>query len=280
MKFELSVMFAFAVSCAAKNYTVLTFGDSWGDYGPTWKVIRDTFAKNGVPVTVKSAAVGGTTACAWALYGNSMVAAAKLQFPELKETGPDFVWFTAGGNDMVYDKKFHKCTKQATSINGSEQCTDAATAKVRRCTEKLFDHYWKAFPKSQIMQANYDVPCESNACRGMDDAFLGEYCGSTPSPINCYNTVARHWVSDYIGTLAKKYKEPQYTAVHIEGVGQMVEGDVKAHVGVPDLDRSGVCRDMLACVHPAYGSKYATAVGDAFWRLFFNKYTKKADVIV
>merc|ERR1719198_1976847 len=122
------------------------------------------------------------------------------------------------------------------------------------------------------MECNYDVPCENPSCRGWDEAFLGDYCGKN---ITCYNTMARNWVNDYIGTLAKKYSEPQYTAVHIEGTGQMVEGDVKAHVGVPDIDRSGVCDKMIACVHPLYGSKYATAIGDAWWDLFFSKYVTK-----
>merc|ERR1719487_2153297 len=127
------------------------------------------------------------------------------------------------------------------------------------------------------MQCNYDVPCENKGCRSLDQGYLGKYCGSN---IHCYNTMAVHWVSDYIGALAKKYPEPQYTGVHIEGIGQMVEGDVKAKIGVPDLDRSGVCDKMLACVHPVYGSKYATAIGDAFWDLFFKKYVGSDQALV
>jgi hypothetical protein len=240
-------------------------------------VIKDAFRKNGVPVTVKSAAIGGTTACQWAVDGNAMVQAAKVQFPDLSEDGPDFVWYTAGGNDMIDDNTFGSCTKNAKSLEEAEKCTDAATNKAKTCTEKLFDNYWKAFPKSQVMQCNYDVPCENAGCRGMDAGYLGAYCGSN---ITCLNNMAVHWVSDYIGALSKKYPEPQYTAVHIEGIGQKVEGDVKADLGVPDLDRSGVCDRMLACVHPVYGSKYATAIGDAFWNLFFSKYTKKDDIVI
>jgi hypothetical protein len=111
----------------------------------------------------------------------------------------------------------------------------------------------------------------------MDAGYLGAYCGLN---VTCLNTMAVHWVSDYIGSLSKKYPEPQYTAVHIEGIGQKTEGDVKADLGVPDLDRSGVCEKMLLCVHPVYGSKYATAIGNAFWDLFFSKYTTKNDAVV
>jgi hypothetical protein len=276
MKLEVLVVFALAASAAAKTYTVLTFGDSWGQLGPSWKVIRDAFKKNGVPAEVKSSAVSATTACQWAVNGNALVRAAKNKFPHLTD-GPDFVWYTAGGNDMIYDLAFGRCTKRAKSIEAAEVCTDTATKKVLKCTEKLLDNYWKAFPKSQVMQDNYDVPCENRACWGMDAGYMGAYCGKN---ITCLNTMAQHWVNDYIGALQKKYPQPQYTAVHIEGVGQALEGDVKASVGKVDVDRSGVCDQMLMCVHPRYGSKYATAVGDAFWNLFFSKYTTKDDTTV
>lgn len=260
-----------AIGASAKHYTVLTFGDSWGQIGPSWRVIRDVFRKHGVDVTVRSAAISGTTACQWAMDPASMVQMARLQFPTHLE-GPDFVWYTAGGNDMIYNNSFADCTRNAKTIEEAEQCTDSTTQAVRSCTEKLFDRYWKSFPKSQIMQVNYDVPCENRACESMDAGFLGSFCGTN---ITCLNTMAVNWVNHYIGALAEKYPEPQYTAVHIEGTGQMVEGDVKAHVGVPDIDRSGVCDKMVACVHPLYGSKYATAIGDAWWDLFFSKYVTK-----
>ena len=35
MKFEVLVVFALAAGVYGKNYTVLIFGDSWGDVGPT-----------------------------------------------------------------------------------------------------------------------------------------------------------------------------------------------------------------------------------------------------
>lgn len=268
--------FALAAGTEAKTYSVLAFGDSWGDVGPTWRVIRDAFKKNGVDATVKSAAIGGTTACGWAKDGDAMVKAAKKQFPDLID-GPDFVWYTAGGNDMIFNHKFGRCTGSAKSIEAAELCTDTATKEAMACTDKLFDAYWKAFPKSKVMQCNYDVPCENPSCRDMDAGFLGAYCGRN---ITCLNTMAEHWVNDYIDALQEKYPQPQYTAVHIEGIGQSVEGDVKAGVGKVDIDRSGVCDRMLDCVHPVYGSKYATAIGDAFWNLFFSKYTEKRDSLV
>jgi hypothetical protein len=268
-------------------YTVLVFGDSWGDFGPTWKVIRDAFKRHNVPVIVKSTAIGGTTACLWAKDGAAMAQAARLEFPFHKD-GPDFVWYTLGGNDMIFDGQFQRCTKSAPSIDEAEKCTDEATAKVKTCTSKLLDHYWNAFPKSKVMECNYDVPCENQACRGFDQGFLGGYCGSNTT---CYNTMATHWVSEYIGSLAKKYPEPRYTAVHVEGASQMAAGIPGASVGVPVLDRSGPCDMMLECVHPIYGSKAADAVGEAFWDLFFSKHvdssatarasgTSHADVVV
>ena len=68
------------------------FGDSWGDTGPTWKTIRDVFARNGRVADVRSAAVGGTTACGWADDPDSLADAAASLFPELPD-GPDFVWY-------------------------------------------------------------------------------------------------------------------------------------------------------------------------------------------
>ena len=99
--------------------TVLVFGDSWGDVGPTWRQIRDTFAAHGVPVTVRNAAIGGTTACQWDsgtagkgggkfAKGQALAAKALELFPETNGK-VDFVWYTAGGNDLMADTEYHAC---------------------------------------------------------------------------------------------------------------------------------------------------------------------------
>merc|ERR1712224_419769 len=75
----------------------------------------------------------------------------------------------------------------------------------------------KAFPKSQVMECNYDVPCENILCRGFDEGYLGNYCGSN---ITCMNSMALVFQDEYVGRLRKMYNEPQYTGLLIGGAVQ------------------------------------------------------------
>lgn len=252
--------------------TVLVFGDSWGDYGPSYREVQDTFKRHNANGDVRSSARGYTTACGWARDPQAMVKAAKQLFPELSD-GPEFVWYTLGGNDMGDDGEFHSCTSQAKSMDENFQCFQAATDKILACTRSMLDEYWKAFPKSKVMQCNYDVPCESGWCMNMVHAFMGNYCGNN---ITCINTCADHWQSIYVGNLSKVYPEPRYTGLNIAGAVQVAAGIPGAAVGKPVLNASGPCNMMDQCIHPHYGSKAAVAVGEAFWDLFFSKYVKAA----
>jgi len=277
MKLVLVFLGITAAAAASADNTVLVFGDSWGDTGPTYKEIQDTFTRHNTKGTVKSAAVGGTTACGWAKDPQALVKAAKQKFPNSKD-GPDFVWYTAGGNDLIGDSAFHSCTKNAKSLEAAEACYTAATDIAMKCTETMFDEYWKAFPKSQIMECNYDLPCENVICRGFDEGYLGNYCGSN---ITCMNTMGLAFQDAYVGRLRQKYKEPQYTGLLIGGAVQKGAGVPGADVGKPVLDQGGPCDMEVACVHPKYGSKAGTAVGEAFWDLFFSKYvTKNGEQVV
>jgi hypothetical protein len=266
-------------SCLAKAFaasvdnTVLVFGDSWGDTGPTYKEIQDSFKRHGTTGTVKSSAVGGTTACGWAKDPQALVKAARKQFPNSKD-GPDFVWYTAGGNDLIDDKTFHSCTKNAKSMAEAQHCYVAATDIAIACTKTMFDAYWKVFPKSQIMECNYDIPCENILCRGFDTGYLGNYCGSN---ITCLNEMGVVFQEQFVGRLRQMYPEPQYTGLLIGGAVQKAAGIAGADVGKPVLDKSGPCDMEVLCVHPKYGSKAGTAVGEAFWDLFFSKYVTKGN---
>jgi len=231
-------------------------------------VIRDAFEKHGVPVLVKSAAIGGTTACGWAKDFGSLAQAAKEQFPELPN-GPDFVWYTAGGNDMIDDAGFRSCTSFAPTIEAAEACTDKTTVNVRKCTSTLFENYWHAFPNSKIVQCNYDVPCYNKACNSMDSGYLGQFCRGN---INCWNKMALHWIGQYVDKLQDQFPAPRYTGIHIEGTDQMAAGIPGASVGKPNMDRSGPCSELLDCVHPIYGTPAAKAIGEAFWDLYFSKH--------
>ncbi len=267
--------FAIASAASADN-TVLVFGDSWGDTGPTYKEIQDTFTRHGVKGTVESAAKGGTTACGWAKDPQALVKAAKNKFPNSKD-GPDFVWYTAGGNDLIDDSTFHSCTKNAKSMDEAKKCYGAATDIAIACTKTMFDEYWKVFPKSQIMECNYDIPCENILCRGFDEGYLGNYCGSN---ITCLNEMGLVFQDQYVGRLRQVYSEPQYTGLLIGGTVQKAAGIPGADVGKPVLDKSGPCDMEVLCVHPKYGSKAGTAVGEAFYDLFFSKYVTKGNETV
>lgn len=58
------------------------------------------------------------------------------------------------------DGDYVECSKAAKSFADQLACMDAINKKIMKCTETLFQHYWKAFPGSKIMQCNYDFPCE------------------------------------------------------------------------------------------------------------------------
>jgi hypothetical protein len=136
--------------CSATNKTVLVFGDSWGSLGPSWHEMQATFDRHNVSVTVKSAARGGTTACQWAKpdHGTSMVLEAEKLFPD-EPDGPDFVWYTLGGNDMV-NKKYENCSHTAKTVEENNKCLDSISHDIDMCTNVILEEYWKKFPKSKV----------------------------------------------------------------------------------------------------------------------------------
>ena len=90
----LLVQLCAAVGSTNGTTTLLVVGGSWGSLGPSYRELQDMFARHGVNATVRSAAVGGTSACEWAAQKpNGMIAAAEKLFPEAP---PDFVWYTLG----------------------------------------------------------------------------------------------------------------------------------------------------------------------------------------
>ena len=144
MRTFLAVLIAAAIfpssAAAAKNVTVLVVGDSWGALGPNWKELQDMFARHGVGAEVKSAARSGTTACQWASNAAIIKTAAQQLFPDVSvgpnATGPDFVWYTLGGNDLV-DKNYENCSNSAKNITEQLACMDTVTKRVTDCGEKV-----------------------------------------------------------------------------------------------------------------------------------------------
>ena len=243
------------------NVTVLVFGDSWGQLGPSWHAITDMFAKQGVAATVQSAAKGGTRACQWAADPDSLARAARDAFGD---AGPQFVWYTAGGNDLEA-KPYQDCTRQASNIDKALSCLRHATDAINRCTETLLTRLWAAFPSTEVMQCGYDIPCEAGSqCLGVMES-RNFFCGHN---VTCQNFGNVQWQPML---LELEHKFPgKYTGLNILGTVQQAAGVPGASVGQPVLDRGSPCGLMTYCVHPTYGQAGASAIGDAFWELYFE----------
>jgi hypothetical protein len=282
------------LAIAEGTHTVLTFGDSWGDTGPTYRIIKQAFDKRGVAVDSKNRAIGGTTACGWAsetksrktgtkfAKGQALVNAAEEEFGT---EGPEFVWYTLGGNDMADSSAQHACLKKAKSDTEAQACVKAASDVAKACTQSLLEPFFAKFPKSKVLQINYDVPCESALCDStvVNNFMGGAYCKSDKL---CQNTLGIYWSSVYVETLQKEYSQShpgQYTGLNIFGTVQQANGIEGASPGHPVLDQdAGDCKvlDEILCIHPTYGTKMATAIGEQFWLQFFSKYVSTANATV
>jgi len=282
--------FAPLVAVANGTYTVLTVGDSWGDTGPTFYIIEDAFEKNGVAVNSKNRAIGGTTACGWASQtkshksnttfpaGQALVNAAEEEFGD---EGPDFLWYTLGGNYMAFDEVKETCLKAARNEVEARVCVKTASDKAKVCTKQLLDPFFARFPNSKVLQINYDVPCENLICESLiSGRFLGgAYCKGNKT---CHNLMGIYWSSVYVEQLQKEYSQPQYTGLNIMGTVQQANGIAGASPGNLVLSRgSGECSvtKEILCIHPAYGTPMATAIGDQFWSQFFSKYVVSSAVV-
>jgi hypothetical protein len=256
------------VTVYANNVTVLVVGDSWGSLGPDWKELQDMFTRHGVNATVKSAAVGGTRACQWAENPNILKVEAQKLFPDISvgpnATGPDFLWYTLGGNDLE-DQSYVACSSSAKSFAEQLACMETITKTITACSETMLDVYFKKYPASKVMQCGYDIPCLEGKCAlESRDA----YCGTN---ITCLNVATEYWQKPLLGPLEAKYPG-KYTGLNILGTVQKAGGIPGAEVGKPVLDKGSPCDLMTACVHPKYGAAGATAVGEAFWDLYFSKH--------
>merc|ERR1712151_22465 len=264
------------LTCTLGNkYSVLVFGDSWGSEGPKFTTLQETFDKHSTPAVVRSRSVGGRGACqwyndCWSGKGNALVKAAQDKFPEL-ENGPDFVWYTAGGNDLMLSSwEYKSCMGFASSEEKAQECFKKEINKINECTDKMLEAYWDKFPKSKVFQAAYDIPCaEGLKCQAIAK-IRNPYCSA--SDTTCHNSFQVFWQETEIGGRQRKYLQPRYTGLNILGAVQKAAGIPGADVGKPVLDQGGPCKWMDKCVHPRPGSPAAEAVGEAFWDLFFSKH--------
>lgn len=278
---------------AEGTHTVLTVGDSWGDTGPTYRIIKQAFDKRGVAVDSKNRAIAGTTACQWSSWtkskktgtqfakGQALVNAAEEEFGD---AGPEFLWYTLGGNDMADSDQHHACLKEAQNDSDAQACVKAASDVAKACTKELLDPFFKRFPNAKVLQINYDVPCESALCdTTVVNSFMGgAYCKSDKT---CQNKLGVYWSSVYVEQLHKEYASlgDVYTGLNIFGTVQQANGIPGASPGNPVLDQdAGDCKvlDEILCIHPTYGTKMATAIGEQFWLQFFSKYVSVSNATV
>ena len=128
----------------------------------------------------------------------------------------------------------------------------------------MLDYYFSKYPNSKVMQCGYDIPCELGEC-----AFQPRvpYCAGN---ISCSNICTVHWQGPLMDPLKAKYKG--YTGLNILGTVQKAGGVAGADVGKPVMDQGSPCDLMTSCVHPKYGKPGATAIGEAFWDLYFSKH--------
>eukprot|EP00928_Gymnodinium_smaydae_P041489 TRINITY_DN28076_c0_g1_i1.p1 TRINITY_DN28076_c0_g1~~TRINITY_DN28076_c0_g1_i1.p1 ORF type:complete len:324 (-),score=33.27 TRINITY_DN28076_c0_g1_i1:52-927(-) len=274
MRSHASVLFlAWSALAAGENNTghsVLVFGDSWGALGPSYREVQDTFNRHGVAASVLSTAVSGSSACGWAAQdeGMALVKSVRSTFPNLPN-GPDFVWYTAGGNDLAYSSSLKACAGQAKQFEDMVACLKSTAQEIMGCTETLLNNLWKAYPNVKVMHSGYDLPCENALC---DYSIVGLYeagwCGSNHA---CINALMEQWHKFYVGGLMERYADkPQYTGLNILGTCQKAGGVAGADVGKPVLSQGSPCQWEVVCIHPEYGSPAGIFVGEAMWELYFS----------
>ncbi len=141
-------------------------------------------------------------------------------------------------------------------------------------TKTLLEHYWKAYPQSKVMQCGYDIPCEQGGCLHTDDSRI-PFCKSNAT---CMDEVTLHWQGVYVDALDAHYNQPggvpgggSYDGLNILGTVQVAGGVKGAAVGYPVLGVGSPCDLETMCVHPTHGKAGATAVGEAFWELYYSK---------
>eukprot|EP00927_Polykrikos_kofoidii_P077481 TRINITY_DN74418_c0_g1_i1.p1 TRINITY_DN74418_c0_g1~~TRINITY_DN74418_c0_g1_i1.p1 ORF type:complete len:278 (-),score=48.75 TRINITY_DN74418_c0_g1_i1:508-1341(-) len=261
-----------SLTVTAAKVNVLVFGDSFGDTGPTYKVLQDMFDMHGIDADVQSSAIGGTAACQWAMQdgGMEMVEQTQKLFPDVVN-GPDYVWYTMGANDQWQDGDFQSClkSKKGKSYEEALECSRAESDHIMECTTKMLDNFWQAYPNAKVLQTGYDIPCENLLCKDTFDRFFySAYCGNN---VTCANHMGYDFQTHHMAQLQQKYADKPYNSRSFIGAAQVAAGVTGAAVGSPVWDKGAKCSYTTMCVHPKYGSPAGDAWRDAFWDLFFSQ---------
>jgi hypothetical protein len=264
-----------ATTAAEAPLRVLVFGDSQGSQGPTWRTLQDELDAHHVPARVESKAVGGTRACGWAERPDAIAEAYHEAFPNATG-GPDLVWYTAGGNDLASDLRYHACTLVAADEAAARTCLAAANARVLNCTATLLEALWQRYPHARVGQYNYMATCMHGECLLEDSTYLGgPFClgarRRSADPSECMLRLLAYWQSIFVDALQRRYAAPRYTGMNLLGAVQHASGVPGASVGHLNVSGGGArCEWMKGCVHPIYGTPAAKAVGAAMWSLWLK----------
>ena len=105
--------------------------------------------------------------------GQALAAKALELFPETNGK-VDFVWYTAGGNDLMADTEYHACENaigdgahyhEHPELYGEHmQCVQGVVTRTNACTSSLLDALFVQSPDTLVVQCGYDLPCMSPAC--------------------------------------------------------------------------------------------------------------------
>jgi hypothetical protein len=201
---------------------------------------------------------------------------ARSLFPEATD-GPDFVWYTLGGNDIAFDRPMKSCAKASKTFDEITKCLHDASERAKVCTETLLDNFFKAFPKSRVLHSGYDLPCENAYCElTITGSYDANWCGFNHT---CTNELMEKFHGFYLGELSQRYSAPQYTTLNMLGTSQKAGGVPGADVGKPVLTKGSPCQWTVLCVHPKYKSPPAVAIGEVFWSQYFSKQTGGSVVV-
>jgi len=238
---------------------VLVFGDSWGAYGPSWLMLQHMFERRGIASQIVSTAVSGTRACQWSIFPENLAVAAALSFGD---SGPDFVWLTLGGNDLL-DEPYTQCSLHAQKIDGAKKCAARQAEKSASCNIILLERLYARFPGTRVVQCGYDYQCAEGNCVPFT---RWPFCGGN---IHCANTLGRHWAHVLARPLLRRFND-SYAVISVEGCTQQAGNIPGASLNHPVMDQGSPCYLMLGCEHPAPNSPAEHLIGEAFWELYFK----------
>ena len=99
------------------------------------------------------------------------------------------------------------------------------------------------------------------------------------SNVTCMDETTLHWQKIYVDALDTHYNQPggapgggSYAGLNILGAVQAAGGVPGASIGHPVIGVDSPCDLETMCVHPTHGKAGATAVGEAFWDLYYSKH--------